>query len=179
MATKWAKLREALNPDGTRKYPDAPAADLEKAVSPAYLERINSARVPYLAMELGDLLRTFRGFMEVKEDLDEKWKANQLELEALGGLIKDHFIRQGVNSVKADFGKTVYLNTEPYAYVKKDQKAQFDARISADPDLDYMWGIHPGTLNSWIKGLIENVQEDQIPPEIGMWLKTSVRIRES
>jgi hypothetical protein len=179
VATKWARLREVLNPDGTRKYPDAPAADLDRALDPGYLEKLQRAKAPYLGKEVGDLLTVFKGFTEQKNELDERWKDINLELEAIGQLLKDHFQRQGVNSVKTESGKTVYLNTEPYAYVKKDQKQQFEARLSADPDLDYLWSVNFQTMNSWIKGLIENVQEDQIPPEVAVWLKTSVRIRES
>jgi hypothetical protein len=179
MATKWAKLRERFNDDGTRKFKDAPAGDMDRALDPVYVDKIAQAKLPYLGMSLGDLMVAFRGFQEKKDELDEQWKANNLELEAIGQLLKDKFQAQNVNSVKTDFGQTLYLNTEPYAYVKKDQKQQFEERISADAELDYLWSINFMTMNSWIKGLIENVQEDQIPPEIEVWLKTQVRMRKS
>lgn len=171
MASKWAKLKG--------KFPDAPVADMDAAVDPKYKLKVDAAKLPYQGLSLGDLMKAFSGFKEKKDVLSDEWKAVNLELEALGQLIKDKFEEQDVNSVKTDFGRTVYLNIEPYSYVKKDKKDDFEKRVMEDPQLDYLWSIHHQMLNSWIKDMLEKGNDEQIPPEIEVYLKTQVRIRES
>jgi hypothetical protein len=171
MSSKWSKLKG--------RYQDAPASNMGDAVNPAWLEKVNTVKASYVGLPLGDLMKTFNGFDEEKDELNVRWKELNIELEALGQLIKDKFSQMDVNSVKTDFEKTIYLAIEPYVSVK--DKLKLHEWVDSQPELAYLWGIHPQSLGSLIKGLLDAGQDEQIPDWLqqDIFLKTSVRIRKS
>ena len=170
MASKWEKLKG--------KLPDAPASDLTSAADTGFLPKVEECKSAIMHLSLPKLMAELTGCNQEWDDLEERRKELNVQFEAIGQLIKERFGEQGVTSVKSDeHGKTFYLAIEPVVSVKPGRREDLETWVAADPDLDYMWGIHPQTLSSWAKDKLENLQDDQIPEFLNVWLKTSVRVR--
>jgi hypothetical protein len=169
MPGKWAKLRG--------KFESAPASNMSAAAEPKWLAKVDFAKVPYAKLTLGELMKAFDSYDQEKETKENEIKDINVELEALGSMIAEKFQGQEINSIKTDFGKTLYLNTEPYTTVS--DREVFEKHVSDTEGLDYLWAVPWQSLNSLVKGLLEAGQDDQIPPGLAVFLKSSVRIRKS
>src|SRR6266852_2862206 len=135
---KWSKLKG--------KIPDAPAGDMTSAANPSFLQNVDEAKTEHARKSLPELMLALTEANELWDELKETEKGLNVQFEALGQLLKAHFEDQGVTSVKDTSGQNFYLNIEPYISVKDREGAE--QWVSADPDLDYLWGIKHQSLAS-------------------------------
>jgi hypothetical protein len=163
MSGKWDKLKG--------KYEPKPFEDVK------FAEKVDAARLNYASMSLKDLLFHFNDRDHQKDQLNDQIKDLNVELAALGQLIKTHFENLDVHSVQTDFGKTIYLQSEPAPSVQ--DRPALEAHLASGPDLDYLWSINPQTLKTFIKGLLEQGLDREIPPGITVYYDTSVRIKKT
>ena len=165
MAGKWEKLKG--------KFEQKPFED------PRFAEKVDAARANYAALSLKDLLFHLNDRDHQKDELNDQIKELNVELEALGQLIKTHFEGMDVHSVQTDFGRTVYLHTEPS--VGDDGTGRFDAFVKADPSLDYLRTVNAQTRKTFAKGYLEqeDFTADKLPPGLKIFWDVQVRIRKT
>ncbi len=166
---KWSKLEG--------RYLPSPLGSMSAAGDPSYVARVDLKKVEYSGKKLGELIAAHTGLDAEKDELSARIKEINAELEALGQLIIAQLEDQGVNSVKSDGGRTVFISVEPYVGVA--DRAAFEAHVVGQPDLDYLWSVHPGTLGTFIKGLLEEGRDEEVPPGLNIFLKKSIRSRKS
>jgi hypothetical protein len=171
MAGKWEKLKGKFN--ATTSVPGLG----EQLQDPRFVEKVAQTREGYAPLPLKDLLFKFHEIDHQKDQLNDEIKALNVDLAALGQLIKQHFDNMDVRSVQTEFGQTVYLQSEPV--VKVEDRGLYEAYVAGHPDLEYMWSINPQVTKTFVKGLLEQDQDDQIPPGLKIDYDTSVRIKKT
>lgn len=172
MAGKWAKLLK-----GNPKYEPAPFSSMSDAHDKSFVEKVGEYKSEYAPMTQAQLQQEFHEVNEAWEEYDAHMKVCNARLEALGQLLIALYDAQGVTSVKTDQGETLYQSVEPSVTIL-DKEALY-AYVDADPELQYFWGIHPQTLATFVKGLIEAGLDSQIPECLKIWTKTSIRSRKA
>jgi hypothetical protein len=172
---KWDKVKGKFEERVTSPGTPKPFEDAK------FDDKVLAARAGYASLPLKELFARLNEYDQLKDALNEQLAAYNVEVAALGQLIKTHFDNMDVHSVQTDFGKTVYLQSEPVPSVQ--DRPKFEEHIASDPGLDYLWSVNPQTLKTFIKGLIEQSfeqgHEAQIPPGITMYYDTSVRIKKT
>lgn len=169
MPSKWDKLKG--------KYPPTPLGSMGHARDPKFVELVDAAKAEYSCLTLGELMTELNNVDTQKDELAAAEKEVNVKIEALGRLILGIFETQDTTSVKTSFGKTVYTRIEPYVGI--ENREQFESHIENIPDYDYLWSVHPSSLASLVKDMIEKGLDDQIPPGLKIYLKSQICIKKS
>lgn len=169
MAGRWSKLKG--------RFDETPFSSMTNARDAKFVDQVRLAKIELAKLDQKSLLAKLMEAEQLKDELERQIKDLNVELEAIGQLLKQRFEADGVNSVKTISGRTVYLEVEPYVSV--DDKAEFDKFMAAHPELDYMWSVNPQTLATFVKDLLDKDLDDQVPKCLKIWLKTSVNNRKS
>ncbi len=164
MASRWVKLKD--------KYPPKPLEG-----DPKYVEQVAMTRAFYAGLTFAQLMAAFVDERKTKDEIDDALKAVNLRLEALGQLLLEQFEAQDLTSVKTAAGQTLFTNVEPYVGVF-DRDA-FESYVVEHQELDYLWSVHSQTLGSLVKSLLEEGRDDEVPPGLKIFLKSSVRLRKA
>lgn len=159
------------------KYPDSPLGNMSVAGDRGFLDRVAERKAEYAGLEQRELVNAFVDVRKEKDELEARIKELNAASEALGQLLKERFEAQEMRSVKTEGGQLLYLNIEPYVGVA--DRAKFEGWVEARKELDYLWSVHPGTLGTMVKGLLEEGKDSELPEGIDVFLKTSVRMRKA
>jgi hypothetical protein len=174
MADKWNKLQG--------KVPEAPASDMTSAADEKFLPRVEKLKAELAGLPLAELMSQLLTCNEEWDALEAQKKELNVSFEALSQLILKQFRAQGLSVVKNEAGKTFKIHTEPYISVKKGRRDEAEAWVAADPARDYLWSIHPQSLASWVKTILEKLEDektedDKIPEFIDVFSKTSIQVK--
>jgi hypothetical protein len=169
MASKWAKLKG--------KFDKTPLGKMSDAKDASFVQLVDQAKLEYGSLNQDELQREFVEQDLAKDAAKSAERAANARLEALGQLLIARFEEQQVNSVKTDLGKTFTINVEPY--VSYESKEEFEKYIVEHPELEYMYTINPQSLSSYVKDLLEQGKDSEIPSCLKVYLKTQMRIRNS
>src|SRR6267142_324147 len=172
MAQRWSKLKG--------RVPDAPVNDIASAADSKFRQLVDEAKLALRDLSVPELMALILNFNVEWDGIEARKKELNVQYEALGQLLKQYFESQNVTSMKNTDGQNFYLHVEPLVMVKNRDEAE--KWVAADPALDYMWGIHPQTIGSYVKDLLDKLEDDRIKTEmpfLDVFLKTSVRVRKS
>lgn len=144
---------------------------------PKYQDKVDAARQLYASCTLKDLLLKFHELDQQIDKLEDEKKELGVDKTAIAKLIEQHFENMDVHSVQTDFGKTIYLQTDPS--VSQEDKSQFETYVMSNADLDYLWSVNAQALKTFVKGLLEEGLDSQIPPGLRIYWDTQVRIKKT
>jgi len=169
MSGKWTNLKG--------KYEKTPLGSMSGLDDPGFLERVEQLKVEFGELPQADLMKAHRVETNEKSELGDKLKETNARIEAIGQLLIDIFNSQGVSSVKTEDSQSLYISVEPHVTVQ-DREALY-AYIESKPELEYLWATNHMTLSSWVKNLLEEGRDSEVPECLKVWLKTSIRSRKS
>lgn len=169
MSGKWANLRG--------KYEKTPLGSMASLDEPGFIQRVEELKIEFGELPQADLMKAHRVETDEKSDLGDKMKETNARIEAISQLLIDIFTSQGVSSVKTEDSQALYISVEPHVSVQ-DREALY-AYIESKPELEYLWATNHMTLSSWVKSLLEEGRDSEVPECIKVFLKTSIRSRKS
>jgi len=161
--SKWSSLKN--------RYPRYAKGDAD------YLEKVSEARAAHAADPFHLLIERFAGLRAEKERLEERIARLNVELEALGQLLLDQFEAQDLTSVRTSAGQLLYVQVTPHVSVADREK--LEAYLDEHADLQYLYHVNWQGLNILVKELLEKGRDGEVPPGVGVFLKSDVRIRRS
>lgn len=166
MASKWQFLKD--------KLPKAPFSSMSDAQDKSFVEKVAEVKRELATLSQSDLIRELADYDKEYEELKEAQKDLNVRWEAASQLLISLFESQQLMSVSTDDGRTVKITPEPYVGVK--DHVALESYIEQNPELDYLYKIHPSSLTALVKGFLEEGKDDQIPPGLNVLLKSSIRL---
>jgi hypothetical protein len=160
---KWSGLKD--------KYPPRIDGDTD------FLEKVREARTANAASTLPELITTFAAARDEKKQHEETIKKLNVLLEALGQLLLEQLEAQDLISIRTDAGQLLTVTTTPYASVV--DRGLLEAYLEKNEDLQYLYTVHPSSLNALVKGLLEEGRDAEMPPGVGVFLKSGISIRKA
>lgn len=151
------------------KFPKLPP----KSDDPKFEERVALMVGDILANQTDntELCKAIANFKEKKEEKEAELSELNAELEARYRILAERFENNEIQKMSLSFA-TFYLNEEPYSSIEdKDALREWVVENGMQELLSINWG----TLNSLVKGLIEDGKPE--PSGVKVYLKTSVRMR--
>lgn len=141
-------------------------------VEPEYQQKVDEAKLSYVALDAADMARAYKLRREAKRDLEEIISSHNLHLEALSQLLINNLEAESLQKIQLGTGETVFLQSEPYSSVI-DKKKLMDY-IKKNKMTDCLI-VHFKTLGSLNK---ERLINGQAPlPGTKVFIKTAARIR--
>jgi len=107
-----------------------------------------------------------------KDELEDKIKALNVELEGLSQIIVEVLEDEEIQKIELASGQTIGISDEPYPWVADRQK--FFAFIKRTGQASLLT-VHFQTMKALVKGYLE--QGKPAPPGIKVYLKTSATLR--
>lgn len=161
---KWEKLKG--------KYDPRPLTD-----EGGFREKVDKARKEHEAAPLENLLLRFQKADEEKEEREQDIKDLNVTLEALDQLIREKLGEQDLRSVTDERGHSYTVKIEPYVSIK--DKIAFEKFMAEHPQLDYLWAIQPKSLAGYVKDLLDQGRDAEVPPSVSIFLKSSIQLKRS
>lgn len=165
MSGKWAHLKGV--------YPERVNGDegYEARVA-SYQELV--AQCNYSIPRLADEFMQLRG---LKEEHEAAITELNVKLEATQRQLMERLEAQGLTSAETSSGQKLAIRVEVYPAVT-DPEA-FTAHLWATPDLDYLRKPHPASLAAYVRGLLEDGKDAEVPPGVSVFLKTTVGVKKA
>lgn len=157
---KWDKLKGKL-PWGS------PLSDKK-----GFADRVQELRAQNAGRDMKGLIKALAEARREGARLDDlKTDCNALDA-ALSMLLIDLMDAHDFSSVRTEEHGLVRVAVEPYCSVQ--DKGLFEGHVESRPELDYMWSVNYQTLNSFVKELYESGRDGEVPPGVGVFLKSKV-----
>jgi len=162
--SKWEKLKGRLDP-----LPGENDGD------PKYMERIDNLKAAFNSLEPPELFSTLEAMNKRYDELQLELKDLNVEYEAINKVITDFLEANGVTSMRAKSGTLIYTQIEPHTTVT--DREVINQWIDEHPDYRYLRSVIWQSLNMLVKSKLEAGKDDEVPPGVTVFLKTSVRCR--
>lgn len=162
MSSKWAHLRG--------KYPAKPA-------EASFEERVAARTAGYVDYSIPSLADEFVDLKQWKSGVEEQVEELNVVLEALQRVLLEKLEAQGLSSAETSSGQKLNTKVEVYPHVVDGEA--FSGYLKANPDLDYIRKPHPASLAAYVRGLLEEGKDSEVPPGVSVYLKTTVGVKKA
>lgn len=166
MSQKWGHLKG--------RYENTPLGRMSEFINPSYIARVEELKTEFGDLPQADLLKAHEVETELKRELESKIKETHARIEAISQLLIEILESQGVTSVNTVSG-SLSISIAPHVTVM--DKEALHHFVEGNEDLSYMWSVNHSTLTSWVKSLIEEGKDAEIPECLKIMLKTSIGSR--
>ncbi len=153
---RWDKLKERFEP----------------FVDPTYREKVDENRAKFAHLFLGDLKDEYAKSRLERDDLEDQVSKINIDLMALSQLLVEHLEANGLRSISTDAGHVIGTTVEPQ--ITPEDLGKFEEWVSADPSLDYVWSVNPMTRQSMVKAILDDGDDEKLPPGLKITLKTTI-----
>jgi len=165
---KWVKLKGKYD---TTFYNKDQSSDI------SFQKSVDEKKKELSKLTLADLFAKHEEARKLKEQIAADERLNNVALSALGMLIHEKFTADGVTSMSNDFGRTVYLEIVPIISV--EDSAESRKFFEEHPETGVQLTPVTGTIKTWVKGLLDEDRDDDIPSFLKVLLQTTVKSRKS
>lgn len=163
MSGKWAHLKGV--------YPERVTGN------EGYEARVAEAQSNLADYSIPELADRFIELRQDKEAHEGSIAELNVLLEAAQRRLMELLEVQGLTSAETSNGQKLSMRTEVYPSVT-DPEA-FTAHLRATPDLDYLRKPHPASLAAYVRGLLEEGKDAEVPPGVAVFLKTTVGVKKA
>lgn len=163
MSGRWAHLKGV--------YPERVNGD------EGYEARVVTAQETLVKLSIPQLADNFMVLRETKEQYEAGIADVNVSLEATQRQLMERLEAQGLTKAETSGGQVLSTRVEVYPSVT-DPEA-FTAHLRQTPDLDYLRKPHPASLAAYVRGLLEEGKDDEVPPGVSVYLKTTVGVKKA
>jgi hypothetical protein len=143
----------------------------------AFIEKVSLAKATYACYPIAGLADKWVELKKEKEQHEADVSLLNVELEAIAQVLLDQMEAQDLTHVETNTGQKLGVKTDIYPTVV--DKQLLEAHIAANPDLEYLYNVHPASLASFVRDLLERGLDAQLPPGISIFFKSTVGVRKS
>jgi len=162
MASKWKNLKGRF-----------PVATKDEA----FELTVARAQEGFTGLRLKGLLAVLAERDRKKDALNDYLREVNADITALNRLILAEFEAQGVSSVRSDGGITFHERIDVGVGVEAPDV--FFAYLNEHPELEYLYDVKTSDVTTLVKDLLEEGKDEEIPPGLKIYLRTSVGMKGS
>lgn len=163
MSGKWAHLKGV--------YPERLNGD------EGYEARVVEAQTKLTAMSIPELADWFMTYRDEKLAHEDTIAELNVSLEAVQRELLAKLEAQGLTAAETTAGEKLATRVEVYPGIT--DPVAFTTHLRANPDLDYLRKPHPASLAAYVRGLLEDGKDDEVPPGVSVYLKTTVGVKKA
>ena len=156
---KWTKLKKEL---ARFQQPEE------------YQQRVDKAKLPYLNLGMIKLAEKFSDWKDRKDEINDRLKEANLELEALIQVLVAKMEDDNVTKFQTGEGLSIFIKDEPYCSTQNREELHEWVRKEGLHDL---FVVNHQTLTAMVKEKLERGEE--LPPGVAIYMKTSIQRRDS
>jgi hypothetical protein len=153
------------------QFPRRPAGDDD------FVAKVAAAKATYAGKPLATLAEEWMALKGGKNEHETAISRLNVDLEAIAQVLLDQMEAQDLNSVETFGGQKLGVKTEVYPSIV--DKQALEAHIEANPDLQYLYTVHPASLAALVRDLLERGLDAQVPPGVSIYFKSTVGVRKS
>ena len=158
---KWDKLRG--------KFETRPLTN-----EGGFREKVGQVKDEHKDDSLELLLELFDQADKEKERHEEAIKEQNVEIEALDQLIRENLESQELRAVESAVGHIYKIDIKPYPSI--NDKVGFEKFVDENPQLEYLWSIQPSSFAAWVKDLLDQGRDAEVPSSVSVFLKSSIKL---
>lgn len=163
MATKWDNRKG--------QFPRRPAGNDD------FIAKVGHAKMEFAGRPIAWLADRWSEAKRQKEEYEAAISNWNVDLEALAQTLLDQMEAQDLTHCETTAGQRLGVKTDIYPSVVDPQA--LEKYLEENPDLQYLYKVHPASLAALVRDLLERGLDSQVPPGISIFFKSTVGVRKS